>query len=45
MRVGGRRGWPIILGGLKSLQETGCPMPRLELPSMPMECLAVPASG
>ena len=32
---GGRRGWPIILSGLKTLLETGHPLPRFELPDMP----------
>ena len=27
---GGRRGWPVILSGLKSLLETGRPLPKLE---------------
>lgn len=34
---GGRRGWPIILSGLKSLLETGRPLPKFELPDMPTE--------
>jgi uncharacterized protein YndB with AHSA1/START domain len=34
---GGRRGWPIILSGLKTLLETGRPLPRFELPEMPTE--------
>ena len=33
---GGRRGWPIILSGLKTLLETGRPMPRFELADMPI---------
>ena len=32
---GGRRGWPIILSGLKSLLETGRSLPKFELPDMP----------
>ncbi|HEY1067641.1 MAG TPA: SRPBCC family protein [Pirellulales bacterium] len=28
---GGRRGWPIILSGLKSLLETGRPLPKFEM--------------
>jgi uncharacterized protein YndB with AHSA1/START domain len=34
---GGRRGWPIILSGLKTLLETGRPLPTFELPEMPIE--------
>ncbi len=34
---GGRRGWPIILSGLKTLLETGRPLPKFELPDMPIE--------
>lgn len=34
---GGRRGWPIILSGLKSLLETGRPLPRFDLPDMPVQ--------
>lgn len=34
---GGRKGWPIILSGLKSLLETGRPLPKFELPEMPTE--------
>ena len=34
---GGRRGWPITLSGLKTLLETGHPMPRFELADMPTE--------
>ncbi len=34
---GGRKGWPIILSGLKTLLETGRPMPKFELPDMPTE--------
>jgi len=34
---GGRKGWPIILSGLKSLLETGRPMPKFQLPDMPTE--------
>lgn len=34
---GGRRGWPIILSGLKSLLEAGRPLPKFELPDMPTE--------
>jgi hypothetical protein len=34
---GGRRGWPIILSGLKSLRETGRPLPKFELPEMATE--------
>ncbi len=34
---GGRRGWPIILSGLKTLLETGRPLPKFELPDMPTE--------
>ncbi len=34
---GGRRGWPIILSGLKSLLETGHPLPKFQLPEMPTE--------
>ncbi len=34
---GGRRGWPIILSGLKTLLETGRPLPQFELPGMPTE--------
>lgn len=34
---GGRRGWPIILSGLKTLLETGHPLPKFELPDMPTE--------
>lgn len=30
---GGRRGWPIILSGLKTLLETGRPLPRFEMPT------------
>jgi hypothetical protein len=28
---GGRRGWPIILSGLKTLLETGRPLPKFDL--------------
>lgn len=28
---GGRRGWPIILSGLKSLLETGAPLPKFDM--------------
>jgi uncharacterized protein YndB with AHSA1/START domain len=34
---GGRKGWPIILSGLKSLLETGHPMPKFQLPDMATE--------
>ncbi len=34
---GGRRGWPIILSGPKSLLETGHPLPKFTLPDMPTE--------
>ena len=34
---GGRRGWPIILSGLKTLLETGHPLPNFQLPDMPTE--------
>lgn len=34
---GGRRGWPIILSGLKTLLETGRPLPKFEMPEMPVE--------
>jgi uncharacterized protein YndB with AHSA1/START domain len=34
---GGRRGWPIILSGLKSLLETGRPLPKFQLPDIPTE--------
>jgi uncharacterized protein YndB with AHSA1/START domain len=34
---GGRRGWPVILSGLKTLLEMGRPMPKFELPDMPTE--------
>ena len=34
---GGRRGWPIILSGLKTLLETGRPLPQFELSDMPTE--------
>jgi uncharacterized protein YndB with AHSA1/START domain len=34
---GGRRGWPIILSGLKTLLETGRPLPKFDLPDMPTE--------
>jgi uncharacterized protein YndB with AHSA1/START domain len=34
---GGRRGWPIILSGLKTLLETGHSLPKFELPDMPTE--------
>jgi uncharacterized protein YndB with AHSA1/START domain len=34
---GGRRGWPIILSGLKSLLETGRPLPNFTLPEMSTE--------
>jgi uncharacterized protein YndB with AHSA1/START domain len=34
---GGRRGWPIILSGLKTLLETGRPLPRFALADMPTE--------
>ncbi len=34
---GGRRGWPIILSGLKTLLETGRPLPKFELADMPIE--------
>ncbi len=34
---GGRKGWPIILSGLKSLLETGRPLPTFQLPDMPTE--------
>jgi hypothetical protein len=34
---GGRRGWPIILSGIKTLLETGRAMPRFELADMPVE--------
>jgi len=30
---GGRRGWPVILSGLKSLLETGRPLPKFEMPA------------
>jgi len=29
-RKGGRRGWPVILSGLKSLLETGKPVPEFD---------------
>jgi hypothetical protein len=29
-REGGRRGWPVILCGLKSLLETGRPLPAFD---------------
>jgi uncharacterized protein YndB with AHSA1/START domain len=32
---GGRNGWPIILSGLKTLLETGRPLPQFELPKPP----------
>jgi uncharacterized protein YndB with AHSA1/START domain len=34
---GGRRGWPIVLSGLKTLLETGHPLPKFEMPDMPIE--------
>ena len=34
-KQGGRTGWPIILSGLKSLLETGRPLPAFQLPKMP----------
>jgi uncharacterized protein YndB with AHSA1/START domain len=30
---GGRQGWPLILSGLKTLLETGKPMPTFEMPA------------
>jgi uncharacterized protein YndB with AHSA1/START domain len=30
---GGRRGWPVILSGLKTLLETGHPMPKFDMTS------------
>jgi hypothetical protein len=34
---GGHRGWPIILGRLEPLLETGRPLPTFELPAVPTE--------
>jgi uncharacterized protein YndB with AHSA1/START domain len=34
---GGRKGWPIILSGLKTLLETGRSLPTFKLPEMPTE--------
>jgi uncharacterized protein YndB with AHSA1/START domain len=34
---GGRRGWPVVLSSLKSLLETGRPLPPFKLPEMPTE--------
>jgi uncharacterized protein YndB with AHSA1/START domain len=34
-KEGGRKGWPIILSGLKTLLETGRPLPAFKLPEMP----------
>ena len=34
---GGRRGWPIILSGLKTLLETGRALPKFKMPEMPIE--------
>jgi uncharacterized protein YndB with AHSA1/START domain len=34
---GGRRGWPVVLSGLKTLLETGRPLPKFELAEMPTE--------
>jgi hypothetical protein len=34
---GSRRGWPIILSGLKTLLETARPLPKFALPGMPTE--------
>ena len=34
-KEGGRKGWPIILSGLKTLLETGQPLPTFEMPDAP----------
>lgn len=31
-REGGRRGWPVIMSGLKTLLETGHPLPKFDFP-------------